>query len=210
MLDARARALYGPGINRLAGRLARLGVRPGAITAAGLATGVGASVAVALEHWLLALALLLVNRALDGLDGAVARLTHPTDLGGMLDFLADFVVYGGFVVGVSIAVPDARVACAVLLAAYLLNNVALLSFASLIEKRGLELGDERSLRFTSGLTEGTETVIAYTAICLLPTHAGTIAWVFAGMVFFTVGQRIALAVSTLGDQAGRARITSDG
>lgn len=53
-------------------------------------------------------------------------------------------------------------------------------------------------------------MIAYTAICLLPTHAGTIAWVFAGMVFFTVGQRIALAVSTLGDQAGRARITSDG
>ncbi len=210
MLDAQARALYGPGINRLAGRLARLGVSPGAITAAGLATGVGACVAVALEHWLLALALWLINRALDGLDGAVARLTHPTDLGGMLDFLADFVVYGGFVVGVSIAVPDARVACAVLLAAYLLNNVALLSFASLIEKRGLELGDERSLRFTSGLTEGTETVIAYTAICLLPTHAGTIAWVFAGMVFFTVGQRIALAVSTLGDQAGRARITSDG
>ena len=166
--------------------------------------------AVALEHWLLALALWLVNRALDGLDGAVARLTHPTDLGGMLDFLADFVVYGGFVVGLSIAVPDARVACAVLLAAYLLNNVALLSFASLIEKRGLELGDERSLRFTSGLTEGTETVIAYTAICLLPTHAGTIAWVFAGVVFFTVGQRIAHAVSTLSDQAGRARITSDG
>ena len=32
MLDARARALYGPGINRLAGRLARLGVVPGAAT----------------------------------------------------------------------------------------------------------------------------------------------------------------------------------
>jgi phosphatidylglycerophosphate synthase len=107
MLDAPARALYGPGINRLA----RLGVSPGAITAAGLATGVGACMAVALEHWLLALALWLVNRALDGLDGldgAVARLTHPTDLGGMLDFLADFVVYGGFVVGLSIAAGGLR------------------------------------------------------------------------------------------------------
>ncbi|MEJ7714528.1 MAG: hypothetical protein WKF40_01990 [Thermoleophilaceae bacterium] len=28
----------------------------------------------------------------------MARRTRPTDLGGMLDFLADFVVYGGFVV----------------------------------------------------------------------------------------------------------------
>jgi len=32
----------------------------------------------------------------------------------MLDFLADFVVYGGFLVGVAIARSDARVACAAL------------------------------------------------------------------------------------------------
>ena len=82
----------------------------------------------------------------------------------MLDFVADFVVYGGFVVGVAIAVPDARVACAALLAAYLLNNVALLSFASLVEKRRLEYGDERSLRFTPALTEGTAT--GATSSCL--------------------------------------------
>ncbi len=89
-------------------------------------------------------------------------------------------------------------ACAALLAAYLLNNVALLSFASLIEKRGLPLGDERSLRFTSGLTEGTESVVAYAAICLLPARAATIAWVFSAMVLVTVGQRVLLAVRTLG------------
>lgn len=53
-------------------------------------------------------------------------------------------------------------------------------------------------RGTAGLTEGTETVIAYVAICLLPEHAGTIAWVFAAMVLFTVGQRVALAVRVLG------------
>ena len=210
MLDARARALYRPGLDRLAERVSGIGISASAVTAAGLAVGVATCVAVALEHWLLALVLWLVNRTLDGLDGAVARHTQPTDLGGMLDFLADFVVYGGFVVAVSIAVPDARVACTVLLAAYLLNNVALLSFASLIEKRQLALGDERSLRFTAGLTEGTETVIAYTAICIFPEHAGSIAWIFAGMVLFTVGQRVALAVRMLGSQAGRARITSDG
>ena len=202
MLDARARALYRPGLDRLAERVNGIGISASAVTAAGLTVGVAACVAVAFEHWPLALLLWLVNRTLDGLDGAVARQTRPTDLGGMLDFLADFVVYGGFVVAVSIAVPDARVACTVLLAAYLLNNVALLSFASLIEKRRLPLGDERSLRFTTGLTEGTETIIAYTAICILPAHAGTIAWIFAGMVLFTVGQRVALAVRMLGGQAG--------
>ncbi len=116
----------------------------------------------------------------------------------MLDFLADFVVYGGFVVAVSVAVPDARVAAVVLLAMYLLNNVALLSFASLVEKRGLDIGrDERSLRFTTGLTEGTETIVAYALVCLVPDHAGTIFWVFAAMVLVTVGQRVRLAVATL-------------
>ena len=59
------------------------------------------------------------------------------------------------------------------------------------------MGDERSLRFTAGLTEGTETVIAYVAICLVPRHAGAIAWVFTAMVMVTVGQRVALAVRTL-------------
>jgi hypothetical protein len=73
----------------------------------------------------------------------------------MLDFLADFVVYGGFLVGVAIAQPSARVACAALLAAYLLNNAALLSFASLIEKRGLPLGDERA--YNSGQSAWTAT-----------------------------------------------------
>jgi len=198
VLDAPLRARLGPPLDSAARRLANAGLTAGAVTAAGLAAGIGACVAAALAAWPLALALWLLNRALDGLDGAVARASGgATDLGGFLDFLADFVVYGGFVVGVAIALPDARVACTVLLAAYLLNNVALLSFASLVEKRRLAFGDERSLRFTPGLTEGTETVLAYTAFCLLPRHADVVAWVFAAMVAFTIAQRLRLAVTTL-------------
>ena len=198
MLDAPLRARLGPPLDSAARRLANAGLTAGAVTAAGLAAGIGACVAAALAAWPLALALWLLNRALDGLDGAVARASGgATDLGGFLDFLADFVVYGGFVVGVAIALPDARVACTVLLAAYLLNNVALLSFASLVEKRRLAFGDERSLRLTPGLTEATETTIAYVAFCLLPRHADVVAWVFAAMVAFTIAQRLRLAVTTL-------------
>jgi phosphatidylglycerophosphate synthase len=149
--------------------------------------------AAALAAWWVALGLWLANRALDGLDGPLARRRGATDLGGLLDFAADFVVYGGFVVGVAVAVPDARLACTVLLAAYLLNNVVQLSFASLVEKRRLPYGDERSLRLTPGLTEGTETVLAYTAFCVLPSQAAVVAWAFAAMVLFTAGQRVAMA-----------------
>lgn len=198
MIDRQLRARLAPALEPVARRAVERGISAGAVTAAGLVVGVGACVAAALELWPLALALWLVNRAIDGLDGPVARLEGPTDLGGLYDFLADFVVYGGFVVAVAIAEPGARVACAALLAAYLLNNVALLSFSSLIEKRGIEMGDDRSLRFTGGLTEGFETIVAYGLICLLPDAAEVIVWVFTALVLVTVGQRIALARRTLG------------
>ncbi len=208
MLDGRTRALITPALATVAARLSDRGLTAGAVTAAGLVVGIGACVAAALGVWSLALGLWLVNRILDGLDGAIARHRGPTDLGGLLDFLADFVVYGGFVVGVAIALEDTRVACVVLLALYLLNNVALLSFASLIEKRRMAFGDERSLRFTAGLAEGTETIVAYVLICLAPAHAQAIVWAFAVIVAITVLQRVRLAVVTLGAPTGDAGLSA--
>lgn len=198
MLDRQLRARLAPALEPVARRASGRGVRARTVTAAGLVVGIGACVAASLAIWPLALVLWLANRLIDGLDGPLARLEGPTDLGGLYDFLADFVVYGGFVVAVAVAEADARVACTALLAAYLLNNVALLSFSSLIERRGLAMGDERSLRFTGGLTEGFETIVAYSLICLFPGAAELIVWVFTAMVLATVVQRLALARRTLG------------
>ena len=197
MLDTPVRRRISPALEIAARSVARRGVGAGQITAVGLGVGVAACVAAASGRWWLALVLWLANRALDGLDGQVARLRGPTDLGGMLDLVADFVVYGGFVVAVAIAEVDARLACSALLGAYLLNNVALLSFAALVEKRRMSLGDERSLRFTPALTEGTETIVVYCLFCLLPGDAELIAWVFTAMVLISVAQRIDVARRTL-------------
>ncbi|MBK8295407.1 MAG: CDP-alcohol phosphatidyltransferase family protein [Solirubrobacterales bacterium] len=198
MLDGYARPRLQPVLEVFAAPIDRAGASPGLVTAAGLVVGIGACVAAAFGEWGLALAGWLLNRTLDGLDGVLARRQGSvSDLGGMLDFLADFVVYGGFICAVAISVPDARIACTFLLAVYLLNNVALLSFASLVEKRSLDFGDERSLRFTTGLAEGTETVIAYSAICIWPEEAALIAWIFAGMVTITVVQRLIISVKVL-------------
>lgn len=198
MFDRRARRLYAPTADRAAALLTAAGIGPWAVTVCALLAGVGMCVSTALGAWTLALGLWLANRLFDGLDGALARQRTPSDLGGMLDFLVDFVVYGGFLVGVAVALPAARLACVVLLFAYLLNVVALLSFAVLIEKRTLALGDERSLRFTPGIAEGAETILAYSAICVVPVHATLIAWILAGMVLVTVGQRVVAAVWVLG------------
>src|SRR3546814_1217422 len=44
-----------------------------------------------------ALALILLNRLADGLDGAVARHARVSDLGGYLDIVLDFLFYSGVV-----------------------------------------------------------------------------------------------------------------
>ena len=90
------------------------------------------------------------------------------------------------------------IACVVLLATYLVNNVALLSFSSLVERLKLQFGDERSLRFTGGLAEGTETIVAYVLFCVFPEAAVEIAWSFAAVVAVTAAQRVALATRVLG------------
>jgi len=199
MLDAQTRRLVAPAVDATARRLQRAGVSPTALTATGFAAGVGACVAAALALWSLALALWLANRALDGLDGPLARLRGASDRGGFLDIAADFTVYAGFVLGVAIAEPDARLACVALLVAYYVSGTAFLAWSSLAERRALRGGDERSLRFVGGLAEGTETIVVYVLFCLLPGSATTITWTFTVLVAITALQRVVFAVRSLAD-----------
>ena len=190
MFDQRVRAALGPSLDVIGHRLARAGIRPGAVTGIGLGLGGGACVAAALRLWPLALALWLANRAADGLDGPIARARGATECGGFFDIVADFTVYGGFVVGVAVAVPSARLACVVLLFTYYVSGTAFLSLSSLLEHRNAGGADERSLRFVGGLAEGTETVVVYVLFCLLPGSAEWIALGFAAAVGVTALQRV--------------------
>lgn len=191
------RALTAPPLHRAASLLAVRGISPLQLTVTGWAVGAGACVAVGFGRWHLALLLWLGNRLLDGLDGAVARIVGPTDRGGFLDLVADFSVYAGFVLGVAVAVPNARLACVALLTAYYLSGAAFLALSSLLEKRRHTYGDERSLRFVGGLAEGTETVAAYTLLTLLPAHSTAIVWAFAAAVAITAAQRVRAALHLL-------------
>lgn len=197
MLDTRVRALLAPTIDTVAGPLHAARVHPLALTGLGWLAGLGACASAARSAWVLALVLWLVNRVLDGLDGAVARRRGPTELGGFLDIVADFSIYAGFVVGVAIARPEARLACLALLSAYYVSGTAFLALSSLLERRGGSWDDGRSLRFVGGIAEGTETVIVYCVFCVLPTHAEVIAVVFTIAVAITAVQRLVLGVHLL-------------
>jgi phosphatidylglycerophosphate synthase len=197
MFDRQVRQLLARPLRVAGTALSDAGVSPMALTAVGWLAGVGACVAVGYGQWTLGVVLWLVNRLLDGLDGPTARRRGATELGGFLDIVADFSIYAGFVVAVAVAVPAARIAALALLTAYYVSGTAFLALSSLLEKRGGEPGDERSLRFVGGLAEGTETVVVYVLFCLFPSHAPLIAWIFTAAVAVTAVQRIAYGVTAL-------------
>lgn len=191
MFDARLRTVVGPHLARAGQTLASRGVSPGTVTATAWALGAGACLAVAFRLWPIALALWLANRLFDGLDGPVARATErPSDRGGYLDVVADFSVYGGFVLGLAVAVPNARLACVTLLFTFYVSGTALLALSSLLERRRQTIGDERSVRLTGGLAEGFETIVVYALFCVLPHATALIAWGFSAAVAVTAVQRV--------------------
>jgi phosphatidylserine synthase len=204
MFDATLRRACGPPLARLAAGLHRRSVGAAVVTVAGLVLGLGAAVAAGLGWWWPALGLWLVSRVLDGLDGAVARIEGPTPRGGFFDIVADFTVYGAFVVGVALERPEARLAAVAVLCTYYVSGAAFLAWSSLAEteraEAGLELDDGRSLRFVGGLAEGFETVVAYAVICLVPDWAEVVLWVFAAMVGVTALQRVRFAAAHLGTE----------
>lgn len=190
MLDSTARRLLRPTSEGLAHRLAARGVSASTVTLIGLVLGLAAAAAAALALWPAALTLWIVSRVADGLDGPLARTSGTAgERGGWLDLVADFTVYGAFVVGCGIGQPDARLACLVLLATYYVNGTALLAYSAAAERRRRERADERTFHFQRGLAEGTETILAHALFVLLPGLMAPLVWTFAAIVAVTALQR---------------------
>jgi phosphatidylglycerophosphate synthase len=196
MLDGLARRLLNPALDRMGRALAARGVAADALTFAGLALGLASALAVAGAADALALLAFALNRLLDGLDGAVARATERTDRGGFLDIVLDFVTYGAIPLAFALRDPPANaLAAAVLLFAFYVNGASFLAFAAVAAKRGLEtsLRGLKSIYFTAGLAEGTETVLAFVAMILWPGHFPIIAVAFAGLTLMGAVARVTLA-----------------
>lgn len=199
MLDGWARARIDPALDRAGRSLARSGVTANAVTLAAFAAGFAAFVAIALEAYLSGLFLLLLSRIGDGLDGAVARHTRKSDFGGYLDIVLDFAFYGLVPLGFVLADPSANsVAGAVLILSFYVNGASFLAYAVMAEKRGLstDARGEKSLFFTTGLAEATETIAFFVAFCLLPEWFAVLAFVFAALCFYTAVSRIVIAART--------------
>jgi len=201
MLDAKLRPLIDPPLNRIGQALAGAGITANALTFTGLALGLGGAAAIALGHIGWGLALILANRLLDGLDGAVARARGPSDLGGYFDIVADFAFYVAVPVGFGILAPANTLPALVLVASFVLTGVSFLAFAVIAAKRGAstEAHGKKSFFYSTGLAEGTETILVFIAMCLWPAWFGTIAYAYAALCLLTVFQRSAMAAQAFRD-----------
>jgi phosphatidylglycerophosphate synthase len=169
------------------------GASANAITIAGLAIGLLAVPLLAAERYGWALLVILLNRLIDGLDGAVARQGRLSPFGGYLDIVCDMAFYAAVPLGFALAEPANALWSALLLASFVCTAASFLGRAVMAALQG-EPDDgargRKSFFNAAGIIEGTETILAFVLFCLFPSLFPWLAGVFAGLCFCTAAARI--------------------
>ena len=193
MIDAHLRKYIDPPTNRLASWFVERGIRADQITLVGFFIGMLAVPALWLGLPLLALIFIALNRISDGLDGAVARQTQPTDRGGFLDICLDFFFYSAVPFGFALMDPaqNALSAC-FLIFSFIGTGVSFLAFAIFAEKRNIstDIRGKKSLYYLGGLTEGFETIAFLVLVCIFPGAFWWMAIVFGILAWITATTRV--------------------
>lgn len=200
MLDRYAIKVVRWPLTQSARLLDQAGVTANQATLFGFVLGMVALPLLAMEYYLPALVMILLNRISDGLDGALARRQGITDAGGFLDISLDFLFYSAVPFGFVLANPEVNgVAGAFLIFSFVGSGTSFLSFAIQAAKSGITdpVYKSKSLYYMSGLTEGTETIACFVLLCLMPQHFSLIAYIFGAMCWFTTVNRIYFGFKTL-------------
>jgi phosphatidylglycerophosphate synthase len=195
VLDARVRPWIDPLLNRVAVRLAKLGLGANFVTVVGFLLGILGCVAIVFEFYQVALSFILLNRIGDGLDGALARRTGPSDLGGYLDIVLDTLFYSAVPFAFALARPENLLPAAFLIYSFVGTGGSFLAYAIIAAKRKMttECQGKKSFFYSVGLMEGTETILFFLAFCMFPERFGILAWVFGGLCWGTTLLRICSA-----------------
>ena len=178
-------------------------VTPLHITISAFSAGLAACFSASQHHVRLSLSFWLLNRALDCLDGALARHRKTaSDLGGFLDLLGDFIIYSLLPLSLAMGHPDAWDAVAILEASFHVNNFVLFYVAAIAEKNAVANGKKSkeltSLMMKPALIEGMESGILFTAMLVFPEYLRILSWVMALLVSLGIFQRVTWTISALG------------
>lgn len=193
MLDPLLRRLVDPPLDRAGAWLAARGASANWMTLGGLGIGLLSVPLLACGAYGAALLVIVVNRLVDGLDGAVARHRGGQPFGGYLDIVCDMAFYAAVPVGFALADPRNAVWASVLLASFVCTASSFLARAVLAQQRG-EVDDGRrgrkSFFFSAGIIEGSETILAFFLFCLFPSAFPWLAATMALLCFWTAAARV--------------------
>ena len=192
MFDAALRPHLDRVVDPVGRWFAARGISASMVTVVGFALGLAAVLAVVMGTMLAAFVLILLNRLCDGLDGAIARATAPTDFGGFLDIVFDFIFYAMIPFGFALYDPANALAACFLIVSFFGTAVSFLAFAVMAQRRGLSSRDRgvKSLYYLGGLTEGGETIILLLAMTVTPQWFVYYAYVFGALCWVTAASRI--------------------
>ena len=198
MFDAALRRLIDPALSHAARAAAATGVSANTLTIGGALIGLVGAFAISQQQFVAGLVFVLINRTLDGFDGAVARIAGPTEFGGYLDTLADFVFYVSIPVAFGVTAPGNLLPALLLVASFTLTSVSFLGFAAIAARSGQKDGGHgpKALIYSTGLMEGGETIAFFILFCLFPAYFEQLALLFAALCIVTVMQRIILAAKS--------------
>jgi len=135
MFDPILRRWIDPPLDRAAQWCAQRGAHANTVTLLGLAIGLSAVPLLAFDQYGLALIVILLNRLIDGLDGALARRNGLNPFGGYLDIGCDMAFYGAVPLGFALARPENAVWAALLLASFMCTAASFLGRAILAVQR---------------------------------------------------------------------------
>lgn len=180
-----------------------LWVHPSAISFLGLAAGIVCGYFLYTGDYREGFLFWIINRILDGLDGAVAREGgKESDLGSYVDIVADFAVYA--IVPLSLAAgkgePALLIALSCMLAAFYVNAASWMYLSAILEKRNASnsgVQGKTAVIMPAGIIAGTETLIIYSAFILFHQYALIIFYITTVLVLVTILQRLFWGVKNL-------------
>lgn len=175
-------------------------ISPNQMTLIGFGFGILMCISIVIDQYLIGILFLFLNRLCDGLDGAMARLTAPTPLGGYLDIVLDFLVYGGFVLSFGLTEQNYTFLSMVLLFCYIGTGTTFLAKAAILPSLTHQNQNNdipKSFHYAVGLVEGSETIVFMILCLLFPNLFVYLSSIFIALCLITIVFRIIVCYKEL-------------
>ena len=192
MIDAKLNKIIQPILIPLAQKLIKFNIKANYITFIGFLFGICCAFFITQAMFISAIFFLFLNRLFDGLDGVMARISGPTDLGAFYDIICDFIFYSAFPLAFVILDINNSYHIGFLLLSFVATQSTFLTSAWIIEKNKIDIvkAQKKSFFYSGGITEGFETIICFVMMLIFYEFINYISYIFGILCWITFIMRI--------------------